>query len=231
MLVLVTRPREQAEETARLLRAAGHDVLVDPVLEVRRLAAPQIAPGEVAAVAITSANAAAALTALPAELPVFTVGEATAHSIRAVGREIAGAGSEDGKALAELIRRSVRPLGTVLHLCGREVREGLEAELVAAGFIYRPAVVYEAVPTDNLAPEAAQAIRDGLVGAVLLYSSRSAAVWARKVRAAGLDGRLAGVIAGCLSESVAAELQGLRFGSIRVAGARDQKALLRRLEG
>ncbi len=231
MLVLVTRPREQAEETARLLRAAGHDVLVDPVLEVRSLPAPQIAPGEIAAVAITSANAAPALAALPPELPVFAVGEATAHAAHALGREIAGVGSSDGAALAELIRRSVRPHGVILHLCGREVREGLEAELVATGYVYRPAVVYEAVPTDDLSPEAAHAIVGKRLGAVLLFSPRSAALWAWKVRAAGLDGQLTGVLAACLSEAVAAQLQGLRFGSIRVAGSRDQKALLRRLEG
>ena len=37
MLVLVTRPRDQAAGTADLLRAAGHEVLVDPVLEIRRV--------------------------------------------------------------------------------------------------------------------------------------------------------------------------------------------------
>ena len=42
---------------------------------------------------------------------------------------------------------------------------------------------------------------------------------------------LADVLAACLSEAVAAELAGLPFGSVRVADARDQKALLRCLEG
>ena len=97
----------------------------------------------------------------------------------------------------------------MLHLCGREVREGLAADLTAAGFAYRPAVVYEAVAAAGLAPTTAAAIRERRLDAVLLYSPRSAALFAALVRAAGLDRELADVVAACLSEAVAAELAGL----------------------
>ena len=83
----------------------------------------------------------------------------------------------------------------------------------------------------QLAPTTAAAIRERRLDAVLLYSPRSAALFAAHVRAAGLDRDLADVVAACLSEAVAAELAGLTFRSVRVADARDQKALLRRLEG
>ena len=231
MLVLVTRPRQQAAETARLLRAAGHDVLLDPLLEISQLPPPMLEPGEVAAVAVTSANAAPAASAAPADLPVFVVGEATARALRAAGRRPAGIAGGDGKALAALIARAVPAGGIVLHLCGREVREGLADELAAAGLAYRPAIVYEAVAAAALAPTTAAAIRERRLNAVLLYSPRSAALFAAHVKTAGLDRDLADVVAACLSEAVAAELAGLTFGSIRVADARDQKALLRRLEG
>jgi len=85
MLVLVTRPRDQSGETARLLHAAGHDVLVDPVLEIRRLPVPS-APTGVHAIAVTSANAVHALAGLPGA-PLFAVGDATARVLRAAGRE------------------------------------------------------------------------------------------------------------------------------------------------
>ena len=111
MLVLVTRPRQQAAETARLLRAAGHDVLLDPLLEISQLPPPMLEPGEVAAVAVTSANAAPAASAAPADLPVFVVGEATARALRAAGRPPAGIAGGDGKALAALIAQAVPPAG------------------------------------------------------------------------------------------------------------------------
>ena len=119
----------------------------------------------------------------------------------------------------------------MLHLCGRDVRVGLAADLTAAGYVYRPAVVYAAIAAEGLAVPTAAAIREHRLGAVLLYSPRSAALFGVLVRAAGLELELASVIAGCLSEAVAAELAGLHFHSIRVAEAREQDALLRRLEG
>ena len=42
MRILVTRPKEHAEETAAKLRARGHTVLVAPLLEIRFAAGPEI---------------------------------------------------------------------------------------------------------------------------------------------------------------------------------------------
>jgi uroporphyrinogen-III synthase len=231
VLVLVTRPRAQAGRTVALLRAAGHDSLVDPVLEVRRLPPPALAAGEAAAVAVTSANAAPAVPALPADLPVFAVGEATAEAVRALGRPVAGVAGGDGRDLAALIGRSVPAGNAVLHLGGRDVRDTLRSGLVAAGYAYRSAAVYEAVAATALALEADAAVRDGRLGAALFYSPRSAALWAGLARSAGLADRLGPVLAACLSEAVAGGLAGLRFRAVRVAASRDQTALLRCLDG
>ena len=115
MLVLVTRPREQAAETARLLRAAGP-----------RGAARSAAGDQPPAAADARRRARSQpwrspaptrcrrLAQLPADLPVFAVGEATAgHCARRVD-EPAGIAGGDGTALAALIaaggaRRRDRP--------------------------------------------------------------------------------------------------------------------------
>jgi uroporphyrinogen-III synthase len=230
VLVLVTRPSDQAAETADLLRAAGHEVLIDPVLEIRRV--PVRPPsGELVAIAVTSANAVPALADLPRTLPVFAVGQATARALRAADREPAGVASGEGRALAEMIRGKVPANGTILHPCGQDVREGLEAGLVAAGLGYLPLTVYEAVPATSLAPEAAAALRGGRLGAGLYFSPRSAALWAGLVRSAGLAGQTRTMRAACLSEAVAASLDDLAFACVRIAPSRDQKALVRCLEG
>ena len=99
MLVLVTRPHEQAAGTARLLERMGHAVLLDPVLEVRPLpfTPPQVEA--VAALAVTSINAVPALARSRPDLPVFAVGEATAAAARAAGRsDVAGGGGVTGRA-------------------------------------------------------------------------------------------------------------------------------------
>lgn len=227
MLVLVTRPLDQAARTARLLEARGHDVLIDPVLEVRLLPVPPQG-ADIVAVAVTSANAVPALAGMDPRLPVFAVGEATAAAARAVGpaRKIRVA-EGSGIALAQLIRRSATPgRGTILHLAGTDVRPGFERELVELGYGYRRAIVYETMPTDEIDPAVATAIRDHRLDAVLLYSPRSAALWAAKVRRLGLGPHLHVTIAACLSNAVAEPLRGLVLREVRVARAADQKSLL-----
>jgi uroporphyrinogen-III synthase len=231
MLVLVTRPREQAHATARLLEAMGHEALVDPVLAIRPIPRPSLPDEGIAAVAITSANAAHALAGIGARLPVYAVGAATAAAARAAGATEVRLATGEGRGLAELIGRTQAPAaGTVLHLAGADVREGLEEALAAAGFDYRREVVYEAVPTPGMAPDAEAALRARVLGAALFYSPRTAVLWAERVGRLGLAGCLARAIAACMSEAVAEPLRQLPFGDLRVAAARDQKALLRCLE-
>jgi uroporphyrinogen-III synthase len=137
----------------------------------------------------------------------------------------------DGRALARLIARERRPkAGAVLHLSGQEAHASTAEALAVHGFAYRRVVVYAAVPTEGLSPKTLAALRDGRLDAVLLYSPRSALLWAERVTDAGLKGVLVRVVAVCLSEAVAAALDGLPLKERRIAAARDQKALLRCLE-
>lgn len=230
MLVLVTRPPDQAAATAQALAGMGHRAIIDPVMEIRALTPRHLELGGVGALAVTSANAVHALTGLPA-LPVFAVGEATADAVaEATGRRPETARG-DGGDLARLIAATRSPAaGAVLHLAGAETSQGLARELAAAGFAYRRTVVYEAVPRLELEGEALAALRAGTVEAVLLYSPRSARLWAEKVARAGLAQSVRGILAACLSPAVAEALAGLGLAQVRVAATPDGAALLRLLE-
>ena len=229
--MLVTRPEEQSGDTVRLLRELGHEPLLDPLLRIERLPPPAEIPVGTAALAVTSANAVPALAALPSDLPVFAVGQATARALSLAGRPPTAVAGGDGADLAQLLAGRLPAGSTVLHVAGRDVRPGLAEELAAAGLVYRRAVVYAAEPADRLAPGTQAALAADGLDAVLLFSPRTAALFASLVRAAGLAPHLAPTVAACLSEAVAAELTGLNFAAVRVAEARDQKALLRRLDG
>ena len=183
MLVLVTRPHEQAAGTARrwsawVTRCCWTRCSRCAPCPSRRLAEA------VAALAVTSINAVPALLGVAPDLPVFAVGEATAAAARAAGRSDVQVAAGDGRALAQLIARRVTPeRGAILHLAGAEVRPGLEQALGSTGHRYCRAVVYAAVPREQLAPASSAAIRAGQVDAVLLYSPRSAALVGRKDQA------------------------------------------------
>jgi uroporphyrinogen-III synthase len=109
VLVLVTRPRAQAEVTAAALRALGHEPLLDAMLEIEPLHLPDLAGREdVAAVVLTSANAVTALPASLAGLPVFAVGAATAAAAGPPAAATRAGGSDDGRALAGMVSRALR---------------------------------------------------------------------------------------------------------------------------
>ncbi len=90
MRLLVTRPEPDAERTAAALRARGHSVVIAPLLRIEPLADAAIGAGPWAAVLVTSANIAHAIAghakrADLTHLPVFAVGERSAHAMRIAG--------------------------------------------------------------------------------------------------------------------------------------------------
>ncbi len=85
MRVLVTRPKEDAEETAQLLAARGHQALVAPLLETRFFDGAALTLEGVQAVLATSANGVRALARRTArrDVPLFAVGPQTAEAAKA----------------------------------------------------------------------------------------------------------------------------------------------------
>ena len=65
MRLLVTRPEPNAERTAAVLRARGHDVVAAPILRIETLADAALGHGPWAAILLTSTNAASAIARHP----------------------------------------------------------------------------------------------------------------------------------------------------------------------
>ena len=86
MRLLVTRPADQAEQTAQKLRALGHWPIVAPVLEVAPTGAP-LPEGAFDIVLATSVQALAGFspTSEHLALPLACVGEKTANAARTAG--------------------------------------------------------------------------------------------------------------------------------------------------
>ncbi len=229
--VLVTRAREQAEETARELHRRGFATLVDPLFEMHRVPFELPPAEEIQAVVLTSANAVHALAHQLVEKPVYAVGPGTARAAAARGAFDIRLGEGEWRSLAERLVRELDPAaGLVLHPSGREVASRFEEVLEPAGFAYRRVVVYEMVPREELGSRTRHALQRRAIGAVLLYSPRTAATFARLVHRAGLEAALEGVVCVCLSEAVAEEIVELPGLEVVVAEERDEKALLAALE-
>jgi uroporphyrinogen-III synthase len=225
MRVLVTRPHDDALETAALLKARGHDPVIAPLLGVHYHDGHPLHLDGVQALLFTSANGARAFARRTSrrDLRVFAVGAQTTEAAQGAGFIDIHNADGDSRMLGDDVRRLADPLaGALLHAAGAQAEGRLAAALTAAGFTVHTEVLYD-VPGVTEMPRAARAAWPAL-DAVLLYSARSATIFADCTRAAGLSA--VHIAALCISETAAKPLAGMPLEAIRVAARPTQAALL-----
>jgi len=229
MHIAITRPREDGERTAALLRARGHHVLEAPLLRVEPI--PVALRANWGAVVITSAHAVAAIASHPVlgeliRLPLFAVGRRSADAARGVGfTQVTAAGGD----LRDLVRTIVaaRPdaQAPLLYLAGEDRSGDLVGELAVHGIAVELAVVYRAV-VKPFAPALTEALRMGEIDAVLHYSRRSAESFLAGAAQAGIAGAALAIRHFCLSAQVAAPLVAAGVGRVAIADRPDEAALI-----
>ena len=125
-----------------------------------------------------------------------------------------------------VIQRPAVHAGAQLHAAGAETVGRLAQSLQARGFTTEAAVLYEAAPLAALPDEAAAAMRAGTLDGVLVFSPRTARIFATLVEAAGLAEACAGLEAFCISAATASALAAVSFARVAVAGVPNQQAML-----
>ncbi len=223
--VLVLRAREDAERTASRLRAMGFTPLLSPVLEIVGTGAA-IPRGPFDAVLATSAKG-LEFCAAPGELrtlPLHAVGARTAQIARELGwRPDLFAG--EARALLPLIHARHKTPARFLYLAGRDRQSDLETGLRAAGHDVTIVETYEARAATALAPAALDALAKGEITAAVHYSRRSAEIFVKLARGAGLTKALGEIDHLALSREAASPLP-----RARIAERPDEEHLLRLLQ-
>ena len=224
--VLVLRAREDAERTASRLRAMGFTPLLSPVLEIVGTGAA-IPRGSFDAVLATSAKG-LEFCAEPGELrtlPLHAVGARTGKIARELGWR-PDLLADDASALAPLIRARHKTPARFLYLAGRDRQSDLETDLRAAGHDVTVVETYEARAATALAPAALDALAKGEIAAALHYSKRSAEIFVKLARDAGLTKALGEIDHLALSREAASPLERLLGVSIQAARRPDEESLL-----
>ncbi len=236
--VLLTRPRQDAEETARLLRGQNIESVTAPLIEISDIAGAALDLESdlegAQAVLVTSANGARALARATERrnIPVFAVGDTSAAAALQSGFSRVTSANGDVAALAALVQDHCDPAnGALLHVAGSAVAGDLAGDLAAHGYSLRRTQLYRAQTVDTLPQEARRVLTDGVVDAALFYSPRTAAQFAKLVAAAGLETSCRRIFAVCLSAAVADAAAALPFAELRVAETPDQNALFAVLVG
>jgi uroporphyrinogen-III synthase len=235
---LVTRPREDAEAVAELLRRKGIEPVIEPLLVIEPRPEGLGETGDtglagVQAVLLTSANGARALAAATAVrgVPVFAVGEATARAARERGFESVESAGGDVDDLARLVASRLDPGGgALLHGAGGAVAGDLAGRLAEGGFEVRRVVLYEARRRDGLSPATAAAFREGGIDMALFFSPRTAATFVTLAAEADIVAACRQVTAFCLSPAVAEAASELSWRRVRCAARPELPALMEEID-
>jgi uroporphyrinogen-III synthase len=217
--VWITRARPGALATAERVAALGFEAIVDPLLSVEPLDA-EIDLTHVAGLAFTSANGVEAFARLSGDrsLPVFAVGRATAKAAHGAGFASVSSADGDVEDLCRLVAAGAA--GPVLWAGAKEPAGDLVGMLRGCGVMAKGVAVYETLertPSDEILT------RLDAPTTALLHSPRAAHALAALLRGRSVSG----LSVLCLSEAVAAPLQGLsELRSVAFAPRPDETALL-----
>jgi uroporphyrinogen-III synthase len=229
MRLLVTRPRDDAESFAQVLRACGHQAVVAPLMEVHFASGPPLPLDGVQALIVTSANGVrgAAAHTTRRDLTLYAVGPQTCEAARQAGFTSVINADGDSTALVETVAGNADPAkGGLLHAAGAETAGRLRQALLARGFRVETSILYEALPVAALPANAAESLQNKTLDGVLLFSPRSAKIFASLVGTAGLAAECARLIAFCISAATAEALAPLTFARVAIAGTPNQDAIL-----
>ena len=230
--LLLTRPRQDSVALAGVLKGHGVDALIEPMMSIRIDSMARFDLSGVQAILLTSANGARALAATAPDpatrrLPVLAVGPATACAAREAGFDTVTTADSDVDALAALATARLRPeTGRLVHVAGRVTTGDLVPRLNAAGFEAMRLPLYEAVAVRAFSPSARQALETQALAGVVLFSPRTARLFAKLVHESGLESTARALTAFCLSQAVAMAAATLSWQRVCVAAAPRQGSLV-----
>jgi uroporphyrinogen-III synthase len=155
------------------------------------------------------------------------VGDTTARRARERGFTTVVSAGGDAVALADLVRRSIRPgQGTLLLATGQDQGQALAGTLRRDGYRVLRRVVYAARPVAALPEAAAIALQAGRIRAALFFSAETARQFVRMVQAAGLTQSVQSAEAVAIGQAAAVALRPLPWYRLRVAARPNQNEML-----
>lgn len=230
MRMLVTRPEPDAQASIERLAALGIEAVAAPLLTRATLDFHLPALAGFAALAITSTNALRALEDKGVlegllHLPVYAVGDRTAHEARVLGfTEVLSAGGTFERLTTLLALARIE--GPVLYPAGRHLSGDLAHALAPHGIMVVTTTVYDMVAESAFPDDTLAALEEGTLVAALVYSRRTAEVFCALVGDKLSAAKKRDLVLFCLSENVARPLLGSHFTRVHLADRPDEEAMM-----
>lgn len=223
-LVLMTRPQPEADRFAEALAEMGYDTLIEPLYRI--VPSPSPWPDESPA-ALVATSPKAFFSQVPpdwAEIPVFVMGETSAAKAARCGCHNIISAAGDFSRLVKMVRKEVTSGKKILYLRGEATRHDLQKELPGLQVVER--IVYRSEKVATFPPRAREAIANGRVAIVPLFSPRAAVDFSMFLRQEGLEREAERICLLCLSPAVLDSARHLVWKRAEVAKTPDSAAML-----
>lgn len=227
-LILITRPSEDAAPFLDSLSGHGLDGMIEPMLTIEAIADAPVDLADCRAILFTSANGVRQLAQRTdrRDLPVMTVGPASARAARAAGFEDVEASGGDVEALVASVQaRFPVEGGPFFHAAGSVTAGDLKGTLEGLGYAVRRVPLYSAKPAESLSKSVRTAWDSGRIDAVAFFSPRTASTFVRLLTEEGRASRARTVHAACLSAAVAKAAEPVDWAGSMIASSTDSDTL------
>ncbi|MDF1750964.1 MAG: uroporphyrinogen-III synthase, partial [Alphaproteobacteria bacterium] len=228
-MILITRPVEDAAGLVDALRTEGFDALVEPMLRIEPLEDVTVDLSDCRAILFTSANGVRAFARASAvrDLPVVTVGPASAQAATEAGFEDIEASGGDVQALVETVQgRFPVEGGAFFHAAGSVTAGDLKGDLEALGYRVKRVALYRSVKIQQFSDACRAALDTNRIAGVTFFSPRTAESFVTVLQGEGRAPCARTVWALCLSDAVARAAERVEWLGIRRAATPDTPALI-----
>lgn len=233
MRFLLIRPAEDSKALATELGKKDFDVDIDPVINISFLPLATLNIADYQGLIFTSANGVKSFMeqASPSNIAVYTVGNKTAQTAQNFGSlNIINADGNVQKLALIIKDHSKSKKAPFLYPRGEHVSGDLKQELENEGFKVDSPIIYKAVPSDGLQQQTKNMLKKGSIDYIPFYSRRSALIFIKLIKNAGLESCLSAVSALCLSPDIERSISALNWKEILTAGKPTQKDLFKMID-
>ena len=226
-MILVTRQRNLAAQSASELQKLGYKPLILPLLYIRHIE-QDIEDKSYNALIFTSINAAEACKNKKwmNSKTAYAVGTKTAKALvdKKFTRIIhCDQENQNNLALIELIKSKENPGSKLLYISGDKIAGDIQGNLNTLGYNVIKKTVYQAIALESISQQAVESIQNG-VKIVTLYSPRTASIFSNIAIKYNIN--LSEKIAVCISKNTAQALNQNLWKEVIVAKTANEESII-----
>lgn len=202
--VLLIRPLEDALPIAKVLKSLGVESLLYPLFKPRFFPIPPLKTPQ--ALIITSKNALRAIEGYEElkKIPLYVVGDQTAHFAQDKGFSKVLSASGTSQELTELILGHAHyERGVLWHLSGEVIKGNIVNELRAKGFEAERHIVYHIIEAENFPESLLFDLQNEKISHVMFFSPHTTTIFVNLINKNALEKIAYRMTALCLSHEVA----------------------------